>query len=86
MLHVQILNKDKKMFSDVTVYYYKVDNINGKVYTGMTLDFLPIKGMLLTFIFGTVHVNKVEVDITSNKLYLKVTPSISLSDEYNDNL
>lgn len=74
------------MFSDVTVYCYDVDNINGEVYSDITLDFLPIKGMLLKFIFGTVYVHGVEVDTTSNKLYLKVTPSISLSDEYNDNL
>ena len=74
------------MFSDVTIYCYNVDTVNGKLYKGTELNFLPVKGMLLKFPFGTVHVNKVEVDITFNKLYLKVTPSISLSDEYHDNL
>ena len=74
------------MFSDVTIYCYYVDHINDKVYKGIELNFLPVKGMLLKFHFGTVHVKNVEVDITFNKLYLKVTPAISLSDEYNDNL
>ena len=74
------------MFSDVTIYYYDLLYINDKVYEGLELKFLPVKNMLLKFPFGTVHVNKVEVDITFNKLYLKVTPSISLSDEYHDNL
>ena len=74
------------MFSNVIVYYYDVDNFNVKAFNDIKLDFLPIKGMLLKFPFGTFEVNKVELDIVTNELFLKVTRSISLLDEYNDNL
>ena len=73
------------MFNKIIIYYY--DNNIKKTYSIFEdINFLPIKGMLLTINNITYTINKVEFNITLNTLYLKVTKCISLSDEYYDDL